>query len=219
MTCVQAKSLLSPYLDGAITGVQMHALSAHLEVCAACRKEYELLRGTQRVLAQMGRRRAPEDLALKLRLTISHEAAKAKRPFLQGLFLRMENALRVFMVPATAGLVATVATFVLMGSMALPLQAGSSDVPLMKTAPEFQESQFGMSLDSVNSEPVVIEAYVDAHGRVEDYKILSSPENSQHLVPQVDKMLIFTTFRPATYMGLPTAGRAVLSFSKISVKG
>jgi hypothetical protein len=31
--------------------------------------------------------------------------------------------------------------------------------------------------------------------------------------------LIFTTFRPATNLGRPTAGRAVLSFSKISVRG
>jgi len=38
-------------------------------------------------------------------------------------------------------------------------------------------------------------------------------------VPQVKNMLIFTTFRPATAMGRPTPGRAVLSFSKISVRG
>jgi hypothetical protein len=29
----------------------------------------------------------------------------------------------------------------------------------------------------------------------------------------------FTTFRPATSMGRPTTGRAVLSFSRVSVKG
>jgi hypothetical protein len=43
------------------------------------------------------------------------------------------------------------------------------------------------------------------------------------LAPQQKSMLIdfmtFTTFRPALSMGKPTAGRAVLSFSKISVKG
>jgi hypothetical protein len=31
--------------------------------------------------------------------------------------------------------------------------------------------------------------------------------------------MTFTTFRPATSMGRPTSGRAVLSFSNISVKG
>jgi hypothetical protein len=38
-------------------------------------------------------------------------------------------------------------------------------------------------------------------------------------MPAVKNMLIFTTFRPATSMGRPTPGHAVLSFAKISVKG
>jgi hypothetical protein len=58
---------------------------------------------------------------------------------------------------------------------------------------------------------------------VQDYRILSDPDNSKELAPQQKSMLIdfmtFTTFRPALSMGKPTTGRAVLSFSKISVKG
>jgi Putative zinc-finger len=220
MTCNQAKSLFSPYLDGAITGMQMRTLTVHLDSCAACQREYSLLRGTQLLLAKVGRRRPPEDLALKLRLAISHEVAKSKQPLLGAASVRFQNALRAFMVPATAGLIAAVTTFVLLlGSMALPLEANNSDVPLMKTAPEFKESQFGMSLDSIHEDSLVIEAYVDARGRVDDYKILSNPKSSKELLPEVNKMLIFTTFRPATYMGMPTSGRAVLSFSKISVRG
>jgi hypothetical protein len=62
-------------------------------------------------------------------------------------------------------------------------------------------------------------AYVDSNGRVQDYRVMSDSDQSEQLLPQVKNMLIFTTFRPATLMGIPTAGRAVLSFSKISVKG
>jgi hypothetical protein len=69
----------------------------------------------------------------------------------------------------------------------------------------------------------VIEAYIDSTGRVQDYRILSDPDDSTLLAPQVKSMLIdfmtFTTFRPALSMGKPTSGRAVLSFSKISVRG
>jgi len=54
---------------------------------------------------------------------------------------------------------------------------------------------------------------------VEDYRIISDPDSSQKLLPEVKRMLIFTTFRPAMSMGRPTSGRAVLSFSKISVRG
>ncbi len=60
---------------------------------------------------------------------------------------------------------------------------------------------------------------MDSHGRVQDYHILSDEGTSSELLPQVKNMLIFTTFRPATSFGRPTAGRAILSFSKISVRG
>src|SRR5205085_430828 len=82
-----------------------------------------------------------------------------------------------------------------------------------------QQSAFATGIESINSDSLVIEAYVDSVGRVQDYRILSEPPESQQLLPQVKNMLIFTTFRPATNLGRPTAGRAVLSFSKISVRG
>ena len=34
MQCAEAKGLLSPYLDGVLTGTEMQALQAHLEGCA-----------------------------------------------------------------------------------------------------------------------------------------------------------------------------------------
>jgi hypothetical protein len=78
---------------------------------------------------------------------------------------------------------------------------------------------FGTSLSVSGDDSVVIMAYVDANGRVQDYRILSQPEDAGSVLPEVKKILIFTTFRPALSMGRPTPGRAVISFSKISVKG
>ena len=221
MNCAQAKSLFSPYLDGAVTGMQMRALSEHLESCSGCVEHYNSLRQTQRLLMQAGRRKAPAELALKLRLAISHQVAQSRRPRFAGRLINMQNAINAFMVPATAGLTAAVLTFaVLMGAPATPLQANNQDVPLMlHTAPQLQQAAFGTSLDSIHDDSLVIEAYVDSHGRVDDYRILSDPADAKDLLPQVKRMLIFTTFRPATTMGTPTSGRAVLSFSKISVKG
>jgi hypothetical protein len=128
------------------------------------------------------------------------------------------------MVPATAGLVSAVIIFAaLMGFFGLPnVQAMSNnDVPLMLyTDPELQSSAFGTTvMGTVNSDSLVIEAYVGADGRIEDYRILSDTAESEQLLPQVKQLLIFTTFRPATALGRPMPGRAVLSFSKISVKG
>jgi hypothetical protein len=171
----------------------------------------------------VGRPKEPADLGLKLRLAISREAAETRRPRYEGLRVRLENTLNAFMVPATAGLACAVLIFGLVAAiLAIPgqLQANNTeDVPLMlNTGPELQQSAFG-TMSTINAESLVIEAYVDKNGRVQDYKILSDPGDSQDILPQVKRMLIFTTFRPAMSMGHPISSRAVLSFSRISVQG
>jgi hypothetical protein len=220
MTCVQVQSMLSAYLDGAVTGKQMYSLSQHLQNCRACGAEYGGLRRAQNLLAKVGRARAPEDFSLKLRLALSHEAARERQPLFGSLGLHLQNALRVFMVPATAGVVATILIFGLLMGFITPVQANTNDVPLMiSTSPELQETGFAMTTGAINEDSLVIEAYVDANGRVQDYKILSDPDKLHDLPHPVKNMLIFTTFRPATWMGSPRPGTAILSFSKINVKG
>jgi hypothetical protein len=223
LQCPQAKRLFSPYLDGAVTGAEMLALQAHLLDCAACNDEYESLRRSQQLLTSVRRPKVPTDLGLKLRLAISREAARARRPAFEGLRVRLEDAFQAFMVPATAGFLSALIIFgIAMVYFVVPssLQAGN-DVPLVmvNTAPELEQSAFGMTLDTIGADSLVIEAYVDANGRVQDYRILSDTKDSEDVLPQVKRMLIFTTFRPALSMGRPTPSRAVLSFSKISVRG
>lgn len=223
LQCSGARELLSPYLDGAVTGNQMRTLQEHLDGCAACNREYLLLRRTQQMLVSVGRPKEPADLGLKLRLAISREVAETQRPRFEGLRVRLENTLEAFMVPATAGLVCALLIFGLVTAiLAMPgqLQANNEDVPLvLNTGPELQQSVFGTTLSSMNADSLVIEAYVDRNGRVQDYRILSDPGESQQLLPEVKRMLIFTTFRPAMSMGRPISSRAVLSFSRISVRG
>jgi hypothetical protein len=223
MKCGEAKRLFSPYLDGAVTGTEMLGLEQHLSSCAACSRHYEWLRESQRLLVSVGRPKVPADLGLKLRLAISREVARNQRPAFEGLRVRLDNALQAFMVPATAGFLSALVIFgIAMAYFVVPstLQA-NNDVPLVmvNTAPVLQQTAFGMTLDTINADSLVIEAYVDANGRVQDYRILSDTEESKEVLPQVKRMLIFTTFRPALSMGRPTPSRAVLSFSRISVRG
>jgi len=224
VTCRQAQRQFSPYLDGVVTGAEMLALQDHLTECVPCQERYQQLRRTQQLLMSVARPKAPEDLALRLRVAISHERAQAARGPFAGWLVRLENALRAHMVPATAGFLSALIIFgIAMVYFVAPssLQA-DNDVPLImvNTAPQLQPSAFGMTLDTINADSLVVEAYVDANGRVQDYRILSDDtEQAKEVLPQVKRMLIFTTFRPALSMGRPTASRAVLSFSKISVKG
>ncbi len=222
MTCTQSKSMLSAYLDGAVTGKQMQALDRHLRECSSCESAYESLRRTQLVLARLGPARVPEDLSLKLRLAISHESARRRTSHFGNLIWHVQNALRAFMVPATTGLVATVLVFgLLIGLLASPppVHANASDVPLIfSTDPELQPSSFGFSTGVASEDSLVIQAYIDANGRVQDYRIIAGSQNPKD-IHELRNMLILTTFRPATWMGMPRPGTAILSFSKISVKG
>ena len=122
-------------------------------------------------------------------------------PHLDGLRFRFENALSVFMVPATTGLVATVLAFGLLAALLsspMPVQANAADVPLvLATEPVLQQTNFGFTLGAITPDSLVIEAYVDANGRVQDYRILSKPDELADLPHPVKNMLIFTTFRPA----------------------
>src|SRR2546423_12070678 len=168
MKCAHTKRLLSPYLDGAVTGTEMRAVQLHLEDCAACLGDYNALRHTQQLLMSLGRVKEPADLGLKLRLAISREAAAALHPRYEGLRMRAENTLRAFMVPATAGLACALLIFGLVTAiLAIPgeVQANNQDVPLvLNTGPELQQSVFGTTLSSMDTDSLVIEAYVDRNG-------------------------------------------------------
>ena len=222
MICTQSKSMLSVYLDGALTGREMQRLDEHLRRCPDCSREYEALRRTQSLLANVRPVQVPRDLSLKLRLAISHEVARSRHSHVGVLMLHLKNALRAFMVPATTGIVATILIFGLVaGILATPpsVRANTADVPLMfVTGPELQPNSFGFSMGPVDEDSLLIEAYVDANGSVEDYRILSGAQDPKD-VHEVRNMLILTRFRPATLMGTPRPGTAIISFSKISVKG
>src|SRR5580698_10052819 len=134
MNCAEIKQLFSPYIDGRVSGSEMRALTRHMEQCAICEREYAAMQRTQQLLASLGRKKAPADLALKLRLAISREASQKKRPRFEGVLVRLENRLNAFMVPATAGLLSAVLIFgLLLGFFALPaeLRADSGEIPLM----------------------------------------------------------------------------------------
>ena len=215
MDCKQAKSMFSTYLDGAVSGHDMRAISAHLEGCGECHAGYLSLQRTQALLSSLGTRKAPRDLPLRLKLAIQQERANTAARALQSWGLRLEHALNTFMLPATAGLVTAIVMFgVLIGCFALPEVA--NDVPTsLYTPPRLAAGPYAIEgLDG----PVLIEANVDPSGRLLDYRILSG-HDSDALRIKIDNALIFTMFEPARAFGAPASGHVVLAFSTVNVKG
>jgi hypothetical protein len=219
MKCNEAKLLLSPYLDGAMAGGAMRALAAHLEACPACKTQFAELQKAHGLVAGLGRRQAPSDLALRLRVLASQEMARNRSSALQRFMFRLDDALEPLMLPATAGLLAAIIFFgVLIGFFAIPAELAAADDADFYTPPQLQAtSPFVSTMPSEAA--VVVDAEVDPQGRVQDYHIISAPPEARALLPELNNIIIFTTFRPATSFGQPTTGRVVLSFSRINVRG
>ncbi|MGH9557176.1 MAG: anti-sigma factor family protein [Terriglobales bacterium] len=222
MTCTQARSTFSAYLDGVLTGSEMQGVARHLETCPGCEAEYRMLARTQELVRSLGPAKAPPELALRLRVALSQEASRSWSRQLEAFLLELRQGMNSLMVSATAGLASAVIFFGLLIGLATAPQsaAAGNDVPtLLYTPPQLDKSLFGINLNALNTEALVVETIVDAQGREQDYRILSGQEQNQHLRRQLDQMMIFTTFRPATTFGRPAPGRVVLSFSRIHVRG
>ncbi len=219
MRCTEARPLFSSYLDRAVSGTEMHEISGHLEQCAGCQQEYVLLENTRSLVSSIGRRQPPSDLALKIRVAISRTRSRNSLSWFQRYALRVENAFQGFMVPATAGVLSAVIFIGSLMVLLVPAQVSANDdVPsTFYTPPRLEISEYPedqLNLDS----PVVIETYVDARGLVENYRIISGPDDEE-VREQLNRALLRTLFVPAQSFGHPVPGRAVMSFSRINVKG
>lgn len=218
MRCKEARPLFSLYLDGAITGAEMHQVSSHLHECSACRSEYATLENTRELVAELGRRQAPPDLALKIRIAIASEQSRKRQNLLSAYLVRMENALNSIMIPATAGILTAIIFFAAVIGFFVPAKVSADDdVPtLLYTPPRLEMSDADNQLNLES--PVVIETYVGVTGRVEAYRIISGQDNQQ-IRMQLNRALLFTIFAPAQSFGRPVPGKAIMSFSHVNVKG
>lgn len=222
--CQKSQSLFSAYLDGAVSGRQMQQIARHLESCSGCAEEFAALRAMQRSLGALGPAKPPADLGLKLRLAISHEQARRKSSWRDSLSLKWDNAIRPMLVQISAGFAGAVIFIgsigLLLGMVAAPEPVMANDEPLgAMTAPHYLYSTVNPSaIVSDHDSVIVVEALVNAQGRVYDYNIVSGAEDPA-VQKQVVNHLLMSVFEPASVFGAPVRGRVVLTFSGISVRG
>jgi anti-sigma factor RsiW len=224
MNCLQVRELFSGYLDGAISGRQMHAVAGHLDRCTDCNADFAAWRGLQCVLETAGPMKAPEDLGLRLRLAISHENARRQSHWWDNLSLRWDNLLRPALLQVSAGLAGAVVLVgsiaMLVGVVAAPLPVLAHDEPLgALTSPHFLYSAARQQpVTTAEDVTIVVEAEVNSAGRVWDYKILSGPTDAA-TDAQVRDQLLLQVYEPARIFGEPVRGHVLITFSGVSVRG
>ena len=222
--CSSIQQQFSRYLDGDVPGTRMLDISRHLESCADCAGEFAAWQKSQTLVSALGPTKVPEDLALRLRVAISQESRNSTRERLSRFHSRWENTFQPFLLRAAAGfasaifLVGTAA--MLVGTVTSPEPVEARDVPLeISTGPHLLYSSFQLADDiGDHNDPIVLQVFVDAHGRVYDYKVLSG-QVDEKARQSIDNLLLFSVFSPARSWDQPVRGTTLMSFSGISVKG
>jgi hypothetical protein len=215
MKCTYIQPMFSSYLDGAVTGVEMHEVSEHLRDCVPCRYEYAQMESTRALVSSLGPRQAPPDLAFKIRIALSSERSNSWHRFLQVQMVRWQHGLRTFMLPATAGVVSAIFFFITLIGFLSPAQvsAYADDVPTVLYTPPHLVSPAPVIELNLNS-PIMIETDVDATGQVQNYRIMSGRDDAQ-VREQLNRALLFTRFAPAQSFGRPVPAKVVISFSPL----
>ena len=222
--CAHLREQFSAYLDGAVTGAVMHEIAAHLDVCSGCSAEFAQWRNAQALVSSIGPAKAPENLALRLRVALSQQMANTtEEKFARGK-VRWQNSFLPLVWQISAGFASTVALLggvaLLVGMFASPEPLLARDEPLgMASSPRFLYTSFEPAEGVADgNNPVVVQAFVNGEGRVYDYKIISGNTDTKTR-SLLEDTLLFSVFAPAQVFGQPVRGTVLLSFSGVSVRG
>ncbi len=213
-SCAEIRSYFSDYVDGACDARTVRSIRYHLSGCKPCNEELERYRAVQLDLRGLARQQVSPNLALRLRVQVSQEL---HRNVAQRIMIRLENVFRPVLLPSVAGFLVALVCFGLVLGMGTPRTNNIPDVPLDLVTPPTIMELAPMNFD-MGGRPLVLVTYVNARGEVTSYKVLSGP-HSPKLMENLDRMMYFSLFHPATTFGVPTSGRLVLSFRRITVRG
>jgi hypothetical protein len=220
--CAIVRSGFSAYLDGAISGIEMAVISAHLQSCSECATDFNIWREVQRSLGELGPAQPPARLQARLRAVIAGERERgAYLPFHRRALLLWESSIAPLALRFSGGLAATV---MLVGCLSwifgAPIAVQANDDAMAQlVGPRYMYSQVPPEpINTFRDVPIVVEALVDITGRVYDYSILDGPRDPQVEV-KVENNLLGSVFMPATAFGVPVRGHVVMTYTGVSVRG
>jgi hypothetical protein len=221
MSCDDMHEMVSSLLDRRVTAREEESVLAHLESCRHCGAEFESMRELRGALHQLDKPELPARLLDGLRMLalnerlrrLSHVGFSARAHRWAGRTqLVFENLMRPMALPFAGGVLSALVMFaMLVPSLAFPHNF-RNDVPLWRlyTDPALEE----MNPVSAGGE-IVVELTIDERGRVTDYMISHGKPTAE----QLNDLILFSRFAPATVFGRPTWGKVVFRRSQISVRG
>ncbi len=212
--------MVSSLLDRRVTAKEEESVLAHLESCRQCGADFESMQELRGALRQLDRPELPARLREHLRMLalderlrrLSHVGLSARaHRWAERMQLVFENLMRPMALPFAGGVLSALVMFaMLVPSLAFPHNY-RNDVPLWRilTNPALEESPVS------GGDEIVVELTIDERGRVTDYTISRGKPTAE----QLNDLILFSRFAPATVFGQPTWGKVVFRRSQISVRG
>ena len=226
MSCEHVQELISTFLDGQVPGGETEKLLAHVKSCRECSASLATQQNLRSALRKLDHVPVPAALTANLRVIASHERARrlshasiaSRAAYLYGRAkLTFDNMMRPLALPFAGGLLSAMVIFGMLVPT-LTFQHVFAD-ELLFTYPDGEVVELGANGPSIPhdtravpriergdaSTPEnanVVELVIDENGKVFDWSLASG-----QLTPALKDIIMFSTFRPATLMGVPTSGK------------
>jgi hypothetical protein len=221
MSCQTVRKSISEFLDQRVAGEERTRVAEHLARCRECATYLDRLSEQRTGLKRLASAPVPERLQTQLLVLASRERARwnahrtlplALRSWAQSMKLTLDNMMRPLALPFAGGVMSALFLFgVLVPTLGFRPNVGR-DVPirLYTSAALVEVAPFGIA----DEEPVDVELYVDARGQAMDYSVQRG-KMSPELHADLNKMMLFSRFTPATWFGQPSNGRVMVSFRRV----
>ena len=240
MSCQSVQDRLSWFLDRALAGEEQEKVAAHLASCPACSARLQSLESLRAVLRRMDRPPLSVTLALKLRVLASHERQRQlSRASVIARFryareragLLFDNMMRPMALPFAGGLLSALLLFGMLvpnlsfrhnfrddlqlsmwsepqGRLVGSLPADGAPTWIQHVwTDNSPEPRLESADEAASSDDTVLELTIDETGRVADYSV-----SRGQLTPEMQSIILFSRFTPATFNGRSTQGKKLVIF-------
>jgi len=221
MTCLSARQRLAGYVQERLGAAEQASIRRHLQDCAACFEEYEYQARLDSPLRELTVMEPPLalDIAIRLRLMPQHGPSLWDR-----WQVHLSNLMRPVALPAAGGLLSALILFgILLPAVQMTRAAGVPGSGYDLRTNLVTEPRFKNASPFPVTEDLTVEAWIDERGNITNFEVLSpTPMGAaveKMLLLQSTNVLLTTKFEPATRFGQPTAGKVLLSFRRINIRG
>jgi len=201
---------------------------AHMGACRRCGAHLESMETQRSLLRNLGQAQVPEALAAKLRVMASHERERQlarvsfrirMRRWASRAQLLFDNLMGPVALPFTGGLVSTLLIFgLLMPTLSFSHPTGGHEFSTFPSG-SLVSSPWNQGVDADAEDPPrlsspdqpsadpdsdyvnIVNLVIDESGKVADWTVVRG-----QLTDEINSIIMFSRFEPATVFGLKTSG-------------